>query len=100
MLQFRACYMESGARKQGLSGQVSTSFVIGADGSVLSASEVHDAPSNAELALTDYETARSSPRFPDPNVSRCVARVFRSLRFPKPKSGTLTVVYPLIFKAE
>jgi hypothetical protein len=35
---------------------------------------------------------------PDAQTQMCVATGFWQLRFPRPMRGTVTVVYPLIFK--
>lgn len=99
MPRLRACYTESTAHKKGLSGKISTAFVIGSEGLVTAAYDVHDAPPG-EAARSELEAARATPRFPDVAVTRCLVRTFRSMRFPKPKEGSLTVIYPLVFKAE
>ncbi len=75
--RFRLCY-ESGLRgNPGLSGRVSTKFVIGRDGAVMQAS---DAGSD----------------LPDQKVVACVVRSFNTLSFPMPEGGIATVTYPII----
>ncbi len=76
--RFRACY-ESGLRTNpSLTGRVATKFVIGREGDVtLSA----DAGSD----------------LPDRQVVQCVVRNFQNLSFPKPESGIVTVIYPILF---
>ena len=75
--RFRLCY-EAGLRgNPGLSGRVSTKFVIGRDGAVMQSS---DAGSD----------------LPDQAVTACVVRSFHSLSFPMPEGGIATVTYPII----
>jgi hypothetical protein len=57
---------------------VTTSFVIGRDGAVTSAT---DAGSD----------------LPDPSVVSCVVRAFYGLSFPQPEGGIVTVKYPITF---
>ncbi len=78
---FRACY-EEGLRRRGaklpeLEGKVTVKFVIGIDGKVTSATGSGD--------LIDKE------------VERCVATEMQKLVFPKPRGGSVTVSYPLVF---
>ncbi len=75
--RFRLCY-EAGLRgNPGLSGRVSTKFVIGRDGAVMQSS---DAGSD----------------LPDQQVVACVVRSFNALSFPLPEGGVATVTYPII----
>jgi hypothetical protein len=75
--RFRLCY-EGGLRSNpGLSGRVSTKFVIGRDGAVAQSS---DAGSD----------------LPDQQVVACVVRSFHNLSFPSPEGGIATVTYPII----
>jgi hypothetical protein len=75
--RFRLCY-EGGLRgNPGLSGRVTTKFVIGRDGQVMQSS---DAGSD----------------LPDQNVVACVVRSFNSLSFPVPDGGIATVTYPIV----
>jgi hypothetical protein len=81
--RFRACYQE-GLRRRGptLQGLVSTRFVIRADGTVKSSSNV-----STELA--------------DADTVRCITNAFAAIEFPPPgNDGEVTVVYPLALKSE
>jgi hypothetical protein len=75
---FRACY-EAGLKKNpDLYGRVSTRFIIERDGQV----------------------RRSDPdcsSMPDPEVVRCVVEGYKTLSFPEPEGGIVTVVYPIMF---
>src|SRR5262249_42889285 len=76
--RFRACYDEGLRRHPKLEGRVVTRFVIGADGQVL-------------------EAADAGSDLGDDEVAACVGDVFRSLTFPAPDSGLITVTYPIRF---
>ena len=74
---FRRCY-EAGLRPcPNLNGRVSVTFVIGRDGRVKRASGKAD--------------------IPDAAVIDCVVKRFRSLVFPAPEGGSVTVIYPILF---
>ena len=74
-----ACYLRGLARNPRLQGRVTTKFVIDSNGSVVS----------HELVCTSL---------PDDVAVDCVVNAFGDLSFPKPDgSGTVTVVYPIIF---
>jgi len=76
--RFRLCY-ESGLRANpGLTGRVSTRFVIGRDGAVSQSSD-------------------SGSDLPDQAVVACVVRSFHALSFPMPDGGVATVTYPITF---
>lgn len=75
--RFRLCY-ENGLRgNPGLTGRVTTKFVIGRDGAV---SQAQDAGSD----------------LPDKNVTACIVRSFQTLSFPQPEGGIATVTYPIL----
>jgi hypothetical protein len=76
--RFRACYEVGLKTNPRLQGRVSTSFVIGRDGAVSSAT-------NAGSDL------------PDPAVVSCVVRAFYGISFPQPEGGIVTVTYPITF---
>jgi hypothetical protein len=77
----KLCY-ESALRKEpGLKGRVLTRFVIDPSGHVSSAQS------------TDQTT------MPNPDVVACVVGVFKSLVFPPPEGGSVTVAYPFVFQA-
>jgi hypothetical protein len=76
--RLRACYDQGLKNDPGLAGHFATRFVIGRDGSV---AQVADAGST----------------LPDEAARRCMFDVFRSLKFPPPEGGIVTVVYPIMF---
>ena len=65
-----------------LTGRVEIRFVIERDGKVSAAQ-----PSTATT-------------LPDPEAVECVTQVFRSLAFPPPDGGIVTVVYPVMLAPE
>ncbi|MDB4941857.1 MAG: putative abductin-like protein [Labilithrix sp.] len=75
--RFRMCYEQGLRNNPGLTGRISTAFVIGRDGSV---SQSMDAGSD----------------LPDQNVVACVVKSFQSLSFPSPEGGIATVTYPIV----
>jgi len=75
---FAHCYREGLERKPRLAGTVELRMVIGRDGLV-------DSLRNAESDI------------PDPELIDCVAEGFFALRFPKPKKGTVRLVYRIVF---
>ncbi|HEY6463989.1 MAG TPA: AgmX/PglI C-terminal domain-containing protein [Polyangiaceae bacterium] len=76
--RFRLCYEQGLRTKPALTGRVTTRFVIGRTGAVVSAS---DAGSD----------------LPSPTVVSCVVRGFSNLSFPQPEGGSVTVVFPVLF---
>jgi hypothetical protein len=79
--RFRACY-EAGLKKDpALKGIVSTKFVIGDTGAVESVKE-------------------NGGSLGDPVVKTCVASVFKTMSFPEPEGGKVTVTYPIDFQNE
>jgi hypothetical protein len=76
--RFRACYEDGLKRNPGLAGRVATRFVIGRDGAVSSVSD-----GGSDLS--------------DAAVRSCVQRAFRSISFPQPEGGIVTVNYPIVF---
>jgi hypothetical protein len=101
----RACYEEGLRRKPQLAGKVSVHFVIGRDGSVMRASEYAGLASTLARPTgsveAEYLELHPEPpyedRLDDATVRACVVGVFRTLRFPTPGNGTVTVVYPILF---
>lgn len=77
----RKCYEEGLDRDSNLKGRLQIRFVIGRDGKVSGAADAAD-------------------EMPDAQVRECVLGVFRSLEFPRPEGGIVTVVYPLAFSQE
>ena len=78
--RFRACYERGLRRNPNLQGRVAIRFVIGRDGSVVSA-------------------ANGGSDIPDAEVIQCVARSFQGLSFPQPEGGIVTVFYPIVFSS-
>ena len=67
-----------------------------------SAAPSSDVGSGIGLGDIDGKVSSASPdasgtTLPDPQTVDCVVDVFRTLEFPKPEGGIVTVVYPLIF---
>lgn len=87
----KKCYEEGLGRNTNLKGRITTKFVIETDGSVSRADEIHAAPRSASSSES------SEPLFADPQVVSCVVAKFRTLKFPQPDGGKVTVVYPLVF---
>jgi hypothetical protein len=81
MVQTKACYERALAKAPNLSGRVNTRFVIEPSGDVSSATSTDDTT------------------MPNADVVRCVVAVFKSMKFPQPEGGSVTIVYPLIFSA-
>ena len=76
--RLRACYEQGLKTDPRLAGHFVTRFVIERDGSVM---QVADAGST----------------LPDGAARRCMFDVFRSLKFPPPEGGIVTVLYPIMF---
>ncbi len=76
--RMRACYEKGLAEDAKLEGKVSMRFVIDREGKVPVAGI-------GELTL------------PQCDVARCVRDVFKTLQFPKPEGGIVTVTYPIMF---
>ncbi len=72
------CFEQALRKQPKLAGKVTVSFVIGAQGSVTSASV-----QNSTVSSTALE--------------RCVVDRVRSFRFPKPTGGAVAVAYPFVF---
>jgi hypothetical protein len=75
---FAHCYREGLDRHSRLSGVVRMRMVIGRDGVV-------DALRDADSDI------------PDPELIDCVAEGFFALRFPKPRKGTVRLLYRIVF---
>lgn len=78
--KFRHCFEQGLGRNANLRGRISMRFVIGRDGTVL--------------------TARAEPGsdLPDPEAIRCSLDALKTIVFPKPEGGIVTVVYPILFE--
>lgn len=95
----KRCYEEGLGRNPGLTGRVTTRFVIDREGHVSSAVlEPHPGNANVPVADGDAGVAPVPAPLDDASVVMCVTKVFSSLTFPKPEGGIVTVVYPLIFE--
>jgi hypothetical protein len=81
--QFRSCYEDGLARNSTLSGRVTIRFVIDRDGFVLN-------PQSIESTVPDA--------LPDAAVVKCVVEGFKTLVFPPPEGGIVTVVYPIMLE--
>jgi hypothetical protein len=75
----RLCYEAGMRRNTSLQGRVETKFVI-------------------ELNGTVTTSALQCTTMPDDVAVDCVVDAFRKLEFPSRKGGTVTVVYPIIFR--
>lgn len=75
---FRDCYEQARRTNARLQGKVTVKFEIDPDGIVRRSADV-----------------RSD--LPDASVVECVVDAYRTLHFPKPSSGVVTVYFPLIF---
>jgi hypothetical protein len=73
------CYEAGLARDPKLAGRVGIRFVIARDGKVSS-------------------TRVADCTLPDCSVAQCVRDEFKSLTFPEPEGGIVTVVYPLMLE--
>ena len=78
--RFNRCYIAGLAKNAKLEGSVLLRFVIDPSGAVASG--------QSEAAST----------MPDKEVVACVVQELKTLRFPRPNGGFVTVVYPLVFK--
>lgn len=76
--RFRLCYEAALRTNPGLTGRVTTKFVIGRDGAVAQASD-----GGSDLASQQ--------------AIGCVVRSFTNLSFPPPEGGIATVTYPIVF---
>jgi hypothetical protein len=76
----RSCYQDGLRTTPGLKGRVAVHFVIDKTGAVKSASDA-----GSDLA--------------DKAVVQCVVHAIAGLSFPEPESGSVDVVYPIVFGA-
>jgi hypothetical protein len=75
--RMRLCYEAGLGRNPSLEGRISVKFVIDRSGAVAMVSA-------AERSLGDSA------------VATCVENAFKSMSFPEPEGGIVTVVYPLV----
>ncbi|MCX5741945.1 MAG: AgmX/PglI C-terminal domain-containing protein, partial [Proteobacteria bacterium] len=78
LAKLQYCYEKRLLAEPTLEGSLTAKFVIGEDGKVVTSS------------ATGF----------DPEVGACVAQVFKDTEFPKPKTGSVTVTYPLKFSRD
>jgi hypothetical protein len=74
-----ACYLPGKKRDPKLRGKVVVKLTINGDGSA-------------------HQVANENSTLQDPDVIACVIRTVRTLRFTKPVEGSVTVIYPFIFR--
>lgn len=104
---FRKCYEAGLARNPALTGKVSIRFVIDAEGGVRDAETVTDVQQQPQTPDPGTErffetlgfrvtpgTLDSTP-LQDQEVAECIVRHVRTLRFPRPPNGNVSVVYPI-----
>lgn len=77
--EVRGCYNKVLARDPNAKGRVAIAFEIDGTGKVRTAS-VHESTMK------------------DPNCGECIAAAMRGWRFPKPRTGTVSVVYPFVLE--
>lgn len=77
--KIQACYEQALVAQPQLSGRVTFSWVIQTNGAV----------SNVRL---------SNSTLGSPSAARCMTRVVRQMRFPKPKGGPVPVTFPFAFQ--
>jgi TonB family protein len=75
---FRYCYEVGLARNPDLEGKVVVRFTIEPNGSV----------ANVELV---------GSTMPDHETVACIVKGYKKLKFPRPRGGAVTVVYPIMF---
>jgi hypothetical protein len=75
----RNCYEKGLAHDPALTGKLSVQFTIGTSGRVTASKAVTDSLGN-------------------PSVTSCVLTKFKGFTFDKPEGGSITFVYPLMFK--
>ncbi len=92
--KMQKCYEDGLERNPSLAGRVLTKFVIARDGSVSHAEEY---AGKADLTNLASMPDKKSPPMPDRQVTSCVVAHYRTLHFPPPAGGSVTVVYPLSF---
>jgi outer membrane biosynthesis protein TonB len=74
-----ACYLPGKERDPKLRGKVIVKFTVNGDGSA-------------------KPVANEGSNLTDDDVIACVVRTIKTFHFPKPVEGSVTVVYPLIFR--
>lgn len=79
--QYRTCYEAALQSRRGLEGTIRMTFIVGSNGSVISAKA-------------------SANTMGVPDVANCIARRMRTWTFPRPRGGGIVkVTYPFLFRA-
>lgn len=79
--QYRTCYESALQKRRGLEGKIRMAFIVGPNGSVISAKA-------------------SENTMGTPEVANCIARRMRTWVFPRPRGGGIVkVAYPFLFRA-
>ena len=81
MNRIKDCYEQELAKTPELKGRLSVRFLIGRNGSVMS-----------------INVASADP--PMQSVAGCTVRILRTLHFPEPNGGVVSVTYPFIFRSD
>jgi hypothetical protein len=77
--KINACYERQLMKSPNLSGKLTISWLIKPNGRV----------SNAKQVLSSIKSAP---------LKKCILGVFKKMRFPKPKGGSVKIKYPLVFQ--
>lgn len=90
---FRRCYEASLVKDPNLTTRVGVRFVIGRNGKVpnIAARPTHVNGAAPDGASAAHELAKE--------VAACVESAFRTLTFPQPRGGIVTVSYPIVFSS-
>jgi hypothetical protein len=94
----RTCYEDGLKRDPKLQGRIAVRFVIGVDGKVSSAASIASAAESSADIITP--STSSLPPLSDKVVIECVVGHCKSLEFPKPDGGQVSVVYPFAFSSK
>lgn len=107
--RFAGCYERGLARNPELVGRVTVRAVVGEAGWVRSASAEYERPPVAPECVPDPETVgffaklgyqpdtpAEPTSLPDTEVVECIVEAFRSVAFPRPFGGSVTIVYPFM----
>ncbi|MBI5531660.1 MAG: AgmX/PglI C-terminal domain-containing protein [Deltaproteobacteria bacterium] len=94
--QFHKCYEPAAARDPRLTGRVVVKLTIDREGLV---SDVQDVSETYGSASAPGRPVANQP-FADMTVRSCVVERYKTLRFPPPPGGMLTVTWPMFFSPE
>ncbi|MFB6264583.1 MAG: AgmX/PglI C-terminal domain-containing protein, partial [Bradymonadaceae bacterium] len=76
----QGCYEKELLSNPGLGGKITFEWTIQPDGTVTNARQIHSSMGHAP-------------------VSNCILKILRSLTFPKPKGGSVTIQFPFMFRS-